>query len=156
MNNTLRKELREKGVGDTIFTRARNVEKKLDIGNLYLKFEGGNPTGTMKDRASYSCLRNAVEKGYQQAAIASCGNFGASIVYFSKILGIETHIYIPEKFHSPRVPEIKKMGGILHRVKGTYEDSVDISTLQMLLKKDGIMQTLEPLKTLKHPWKPTV
>jgi threonine synthase len=130
MKNTLRKELRKQGVGDTIFTQARNLEKKLDIRNLYLKFEGGNPTGTMKDRASFSCLRNAVEKGYQRVAIASCGNFGASIVYFSKVLGLEAHVYIPEKFHSPRVPEIKKMGGILHRVKGTYEDSVDASTSQ--------------------------
>jgi threonine synthase len=114
-------------IGDTIFTRSRNIEKLLDIRKIYLKFEGGNPTGTMKDRASYACLKLANRQGYDKAVIASCGNFGASFVDLAKDFNIEVHVYIPEGYHTPRIQDMKRQGGIIHRVSGTYEDLVDLS-----------------------------
>jgi threonine synthase len=70
----LQGELISHGIGDTIFTRSRNLEQLLGYSNIYLKFEGGNPTGTMKDRAAYACLKVAKENGYKELALASCGN----------------------------------------------------------------------------------
>jgi threonine synthase len=123
----LQVELIKHGIGDTIFTRSRNLERLLRYSNIYLKFEGGNPTGTMKDRASYACLRLAKEKGFSELAIASCGNFGASFVNLSRIFGITTHVYIPEKYHTPRIAEMERQGGVIHRAPGTYEDVVEYS-----------------------------
>jgi threonine synthase len=123
----LQEELIAHGIGDTIFTRSRNLEQLLEFGNIYLKFEGGNPTGTMKDRAAYSCLKMAKEKGFGELAIASCGNFGASFVHVSRIFGITTHVYIPEKYHTPRIAEMEKKGGVIHRAPGTYEEVVEFS-----------------------------
>ena len=127
MTAMLQKELIIHGIGDTIFTRSRNLEQLLGYSNIYLKFEGGNPTGTMKDRAAYACLRVANEKRYRELAIASCGNFGASFVALSRIFGITTHVYIPEKYHTPRIAEMERMGGVIHRAPGTYEEVVDLS-----------------------------
>jgi threonine synthase len=123
----LQGELISHGIGDTIFTRSRNLEQLLGFSNIYLKFEGGNPTGTMKDRATYACLRLAKELGYKELAIASCGNFGASFVHLSRIFGITTHVYIPEKYHTPRIAEMERRGGVIHRAPGTYEEVVDSS-----------------------------
>jgi len=123
-----RKEYKEHGIGDTLFARLKNMEKLLDFSKFYVKFEAGNPTGTMKDRASYATLSHAKENEFNTIAVASCGNFGASIVKFSKIFEITPHVYIPESFHSPRIAEIEKMGGIIHRAPGTYEDLVDLCT----------------------------
>ncbi len=123
----LQEELIAHGIGDTIFTRSRNLEQLLGFGNIYLKFEGGNPTGTMKDRAAYSCLKMAKEKGFGELAIASCGNFGASFVHVSRIFGITTHVYIPEKYHTPRIAEMERKGGVIHRAPGTYEEVVEFS-----------------------------
>ena len=123
----LQEELIAHGIGDTIFTRSRNLEQLLGYSNIHLKFEGGNPTGTMKDRASYACLRVAKEKGYKELAVASCGNFGASFVHISRIFGITTHVYIPEKYHTPRIAEMEKHGGVIHRAPGTYEEVVEYS-----------------------------
>jgi len=120
----LQAELISHGIGDTVFTRSRNLEQLLGYGNIYLKFEGGNPTGTMKDRAAYACLRLAKEKGYGEVVIASCGNFGASFVTLARIFGITAHVYIPEKYHTPRIAEMEKMGGVIHRAPGTYEEVV--------------------------------
>lgn len=126
----LQAELISHGIGDTIFTHSRNLEQLLGFGKIYLKFEGGNPTGTMKDRAAYACLRVAKEKGFGELAIASCGNFGASFVHLSRIFGITTHVYIPEKYHTPRIAEMERQGGVIHRAPGTYEEVVESSGVE--------------------------
>ena len=130
MTATLQGELISHGIGDTILTRSRNIEKLLGYSNIYLKFEGGNPTGTMKDRAAYACLKVAKEKGYRELVITSCGNLGASFVHLSWIFGITTHVYIPDKYHTPRIAEMERQGGVIHRAPGTYEEVVDISSLE--------------------------
>ena len=115
------------GIGDTVFTRSRNIEKLLDFSKIYLKFEGGNPTGTMKDRASLACLDLARREGHDKLVIASCGNFGASFVHLSRGFEIETHVYIPEGYHTPRIREMEASGGVIHRAPGTYEEVVEFS-----------------------------
>ena len=122
-----RKEFKEHGIGDTLFARLKNMEKLLDFSKFYVKFEADNPTGTMKDRASYATLSNAKANGFSTIAVASCGNFGASIVKLSQIFEIVPHVYIPESYHSPRIAEMERMGGIIHRAPGTYEELVDLS-----------------------------
>jgi len=126
----LKEELNNHGVGDTIFTRSRNIEKLLNFSKIYLKFEGGNPTGTMKDRAAVACLTVARERGYDALVIASCGNFGASFVHFARGFGIEPHVYIPAQYHTPRIGEMEREGGIIHRVRGTYEEAVEVSAAE--------------------------
>lgn len=122
-----RKEFKEHGIGDTLFARLKNMEKLLDFSKFYVKFEAGNPTGSMKDRTSYATLYHAKEQEFTAIAVASCGNFGASIVKLSQIFDIEPHVYIPESYHSPRIAEMERMGGIIHRAPGTYEELVDLS-----------------------------
>jgi threonine synthase len=122
-----RKKFKEHGIGNTLFSRLKNMEKLLGFSKLYVKFEAGNPSGTMKDRASYATLEFAKEAGFDIIAVASCGNFGASIVKLSKIFDIIPHVYIPESYHSPRIIEMEGMGGIIHRAHGTYEELVELS-----------------------------
>ena len=59
-----RKEFKDHGIGDTLFARLKNMEKLLDFSKFYVKFEAGNPTGTMKDRASYATLKYAKEQEF--------------------------------------------------------------------------------------------
>jgi threonine synthase len=125
-----RKKPKEYGIGDTLFTRLKNMEKLLDFSKFYVKFEAGNPTGTMKDRASYVTLVYAKDSGFDTIAVASCGNFGASIVKLSKIFNIKSHVFIPESYNGPRIVEMERMGGIIHRVPGTYEELVELSSLK--------------------------
>lgn len=125
-----RKEFKDHGIGDTLFARLKNMEKLLDFSKFYVKFEAGNPTGTMKDRASYATLKYAKEKEFDTIAVASCGNFGASIVILSKIFDIKPHVYIPESYHSPRIAEMERLGGVIHRAPGTYEELVELSGVE--------------------------
>jgi threonine synthase len=122
-----KREFKEHSIGGTLFARLKNMERLLGFNYFYVKFEAGNPTGTMKDRASYATLKNAKEKEHTTISVASCGNFGASIVQLSKIFDIEPHVYIPESYHSPRIAEMKRLGGVIHRAPGTYEELVEFS-----------------------------
>ena len=63
-------------VGDTALIRARNVERELGIRQIYLKFEGGNPTGTQKDRIAFAQAEDALRRGFDGMVLASCGNYG--------------------------------------------------------------------------------
>ena len=50
-------------VGDTSLVRARNIEREVGLRQIYLKFEGGNPTGTQKDRIAFAQAMDALEAG---------------------------------------------------------------------------------------------
>ena len=41
-------------VGYTNLTRGRNIEREIELRQIYLKFEGGNPSGTQKDRIAFA------------------------------------------------------------------------------------------------------
>jgi threonine synthase len=82
----------------------------------------------MRARASYACLKLARSHGYRNLVIASCGNFGASFVHLARNFDIETHVYIPEGYQTQRLWEIENKGGIIYRVPGTYEETVEFSS----------------------------
>jgi len=111
-------------VGNTIFVRSKNLEPLIGCDRLYLKFEGGNPTGTQKDRATLAILQAAANAGCDAVAIATCGNFGASFAHFGCALGFEVHIFFPSGYHMGRVREIKGYGADIHPVDGSYEVTV--------------------------------
>ncbi|MFW5645336.1 MAG: threonine synthase, partial [Bacteroidota bacterium] len=51
-------------VGDTSLTRVRNIERETGLRQLYIKFEGGNPTGTQKDRIAFAQCMDAIRRGF--------------------------------------------------------------------------------------------
>jgi threonine synthase len=114
-------------VGDTSFTRARNLEREYGIRQLYLKFEGNNPTGTQKDRIAFAQCHDALRRGYETITIATCGNFGASMALAARLAGLRCIIFIPENYHTERIQEMEQNGAQVTRHTGSYEDSVRFS-----------------------------
>jgi threonine synthase len=117
-------------VGDTAFTRARNLEREEGIRQLYLKFEGNNPTGTQKDRIAFNQCHDALRRDFSTITLASCGNYGAALAFASQLAGISCIIYIPENYHTERVQEMEKNGALVFRHPGSYEESVRYSIKQ--------------------------
>jgi len=117
-------------IGNTPLVHSRNITSSIRTKRLFLKFEGGNPTGTQKDRASLACLKLAKEMHYNELAIATCGNFGASFAYLAHGFGITPHVYIPANYRTERIDEIAHLGSIIHRIDGTYEDVVYASSIE--------------------------
>ncbi len=117
----------ESEVGDTTLARARNIERELGIRQLYLKFEGGNPTGTQKDRIAFAQAMDALRRGYDTITMATCGNYGVAMAFAAQIASLRCVICIPEAYHTKRIDEMRAMGAEIVRVPGDYERSVELS-----------------------------
>jgi len=117
----------ESEVGDTSLARARNIEREVGFRQLYLKFEGGNPTGTQKDRIAFTQVRDAVRRGFDAITLATCGNYGVAMAFASCLAGLRCIIHIPETYHTKRAQEMSDYGAEIIRNEGDYEKSVILS-----------------------------
>lgn len=120
-------------VGDTPLTRMRNVERETGLRQLFIKFEGGNPSGTQKDRIAFAQCLDALRRGYDIISIASCGNFGASMAQAAFLAGLHCKVFIPESYHTDRISEMEGYGAEVIRHPGSYEDNVYYSQQQARL-----------------------
>lgn len=120
-------DILESEVGDTILSRARNIEREVGLRQVYLKFEGSNPTGTQKDRIAFAQAMDALRRGFDAITVGTCGNYGAALSIAASMAGLRCIVYIPEGYHTKRVEEMIQSGAEIHRVDGDYESTVRIS-----------------------------
>jgi threonine synthase len=115
-------------IGDTMLARARNLEREVGKRQLYLKFEGGNTTGTQKDRIAFAQAMDALRLGYDSITTATCGNYGVALALAAKCASLKCIVYMPASYRSPRVGEMESLGARIERVPGDYERAVDVSS----------------------------
>ncbi len=111
-------------VGDTSMVRTRNIEREMGLRQLFLKFEGGNPTGTQKDRIAFAQAMDALRRGFDTVTVATCGNYGVAMAMACSLSGLHSLIFIPDGYHTKRVTEMEKLGAEIRRVPGDYEAAV--------------------------------
>jgi len=114
-------------VGDTSLVRARHLEREFGLRQLSLKFEGGNPTGTQKDRIAFAQCMDALRRGYEVITVATCGNYGVAIALAASLAGLKAVIHVPEAFHTRRIMEMQTLGAQIIRIAGDYETTVEAS-----------------------------
>jgi threonine synthase len=117
-------DITETDVGDTSLTRARNLEREAGLRQLFLKFEGGNPSGTQKDRIAFAQVRDAMRRGFEAITVATCGNYGAAMALAASLAGLRCIVFIPAGYRSRRVDEMTALGVEIVRVSGDYEAAV--------------------------------
>ncbi len=122
-------------VGDTSLARARNMEREFGIRQIYLKFEGGNPTGTQKDRIAFAQCMDALRRGYDTITVATCGNFGVALALSASLCGLRCLVMIPDRYHTKRLHEMTELGAIVERVPGDYEATV-VASRERALKDE--------------------
>ena len=111
-------------VGDTTLVRARNVEREVGLRQIYLKFEGGNPTGTQKDRIAFTQCMDAMRRGFDAITVATCGNYGVALAMAASLCGIRCRVFIPAAYHTRRTPDMRELGAEITHVPGDYENAV--------------------------------
>lgn len=115
-------------VGDTAMVRARNIEREVGTRQIFLKFEGGNPTGTQKDRIAFAQAIDALRRGFDTITLATCGNYGVACSLAASIASLKCKIFVPETYHTQRIKEMTDLGAEIIRVPGDYENAVIISS----------------------------
>jgi hypothetical protein len=114
-------DIMDSEVGDTSLTRARNVERQFGIRQLYLKFDGGNPTGTQKDRIAFAQVKDSMRRGFDSITVATCGNYGAALALAASVAGLRCVIFVPSAFHTRRRTEMDQRAAEICSVDGDYE-----------------------------------
>jgi len=81
--------------GDTPLIKARSLSKSLGL-EVYLKYEGANPTGSFKDRGMTVAVSKAKEEGAKAVMCASTGNTAASAASYASRAGLDCIVLIPK------------------------------------------------------------
>lgn len=122
-------------IGDSSLSRAKVLERENDVRQLYLKYEGDNPTGTQKDRIAFAQVYDALRRDYSVISLATCGNYGVAVALAADLAGLKCKIFIPESYHTDRITEMIALNAEIIRLEGSYEDVVYASS-QMAEKEE--------------------
>jgi threonine synthase len=109
--------------GGTPLLEAPRAAAALGIRQLWLKDEGSNPTGSLKDRASAVGVVKAVEAGAQVIACASTGNAASSLAGHAAAMGIRTAIFVPEYAADGKLAQLLVFGAHVFKVQGSYQQT---------------------------------
>ncbi len=115
-------------VGDTGLNRAKSLEREVDMRQLFIKYEGDNPTGTQKDRIAFAQVYDALRREYDRVSLATCGNYGVAVALAANLAGIGCKIYIPDSYNTERFVEMEMLGAEIIQLPGSYEDVVNKSS----------------------------
>jgi threonine synthase len=114
-------------VGWTPVVRADSLARHIGLKTLFLKDDGRNPSGSLKDRASAVGVVKAHEKRQKIIACASTGNAASSLAGMAASLGLRSVIFVPERAPEPKVTQLLIFGATVLRVQGSYEDAFHLS-----------------------------
>lgn len=114
--------------GNTPLLRARQLETLLnDTIELYLKFEGTNPTGSFKDRGMTVAVSKALERGLSIGICASTGNTSASAAAYCAIAGIKCAIVVPAgRIAAGKLSQALAHGAVVCAINGNFDDALRI------------------------------
>ena len=116
------------GEGNTPLIAAPNLARSIraDL-NIYLKYEGTNPTGSFKDRGMTLAISKAKEEGAAAVICASTGNTSASAAAYAARAGMRAYVLIPEGKIAPG----KLAQAMIHRatvvqVDGNFDEALSL------------------------------
>jgi threonine synthase len=114
-------------VGWTPLSDAPSLARHIGVKTLYLKDDGRNPSGSLKDRASSVGAVLARSQRKPILACASTGNAASSLAGMTASLGLRSVIFVPERAPEPKVTQLLIFGATVFRVLGGYDDAFRIS-----------------------------
>ncbi|WP_455242094.1 threonine synthase [Petrachloros mirabilis] len=116
------------GEGNTPLIRAARLAKKIAPGiDLYLKFEGANPTGSFKDRGMTMAISKAVEAGARAVICASTGNTSASAAAYGARAGLAVYVLIPAgKIAMGKLSQAMMHHATVIQIDGNFDQALEI------------------------------
>ena len=114
------------GEGNTPLIRLNNIPKELGKAvDIYVKYEGLNPTGSFKDRGMTMAVTKAVEEGSRAVICASTGNTSASAAAYAARAGITAFVLIPEgKIAMGKLAQTMMYGAVTIQLRGNFDDGM--------------------------------
>jgi threonine synthase len=109
------------GEGSTPLLHAPRISRRLGV-ELYLKWEGANPTGSFKDRGMTVATSRAAEAGARSVICASTGNTAASAAAYAARAGLVAVVLQPAgAVASGKLAQARALGARVLEVRGSFD-----------------------------------
>lgn len=134
--------------GNTPLIRAANLQKRsgMDL-DLYLKFDGMNPTGSFKDRGMTMAISKAVESGSKAVICASTGNTSASAAAYAARAGIKAVVIIPEgKIALGKLAQALIHDSKVLQIDGNFDDALRVVKRLVDLYPITLVNSINPFR----------
>lgn len=112
--------------GGTPLIRAPGMAKALGIGTVWIKDEGLNPTGSLKDRASAVAVVKAQEAEASVIICSSTGNAASSLAGACASLGMSSVILVPHYAAEGKVAQLLIFGATVVSIQGSYQQAYQL------------------------------
>ncbi|MGB5442514.1 MAG: threonine synthase [Gammaproteobacteria bacterium] len=114
------------GEGNTPLIKLENIPGEIgkDV-DLYIKYEGLNPTGSFKDRGMTMAVTQAVAEGSSAIVCASTGNTSAAAAAYAARAGITAFVLIPEgKIALGKLAQAMIHGAVVIQIRGNFDEGM--------------------------------
>lgn len=132
--------------GETpLIPSARLAERVAPGANLYLKFEGTNPTGSFKDRGMTTAITDALARGSRTVICASTGNTAASAAAYAARAGLKCAVVVPEgKVAAGKLAGAVAYGASVLAVKGGFDVALSMVREACQVEPIALVNSLNP------------
>ena len=114
--------------GGTPLYKCDALGKELGIKNIWVKYEGANPTGSFKDRGMTIGVSHAVEIGAKMVGCASTGNTSASLAAYAAKAGLKCAVFLPSgKVAAGKLAQAMFFGAKVVSIDGNFDDALRIA-----------------------------
>jgi threonine synthase len=134
------------GEGSTPLLEAPRLSERLGV-ELWLKWEGSNPTGSFKDRGMTVAVAKAVEEGATAVVCASTGNTAASAATYAARAGLTAVILMPAgAVARGKIAQAQAVGARLFEVQGPFEGALDAARELGRRGSHALVNSLNPYR----------
>jgi len=114
--------------GNTPLIKCENLARKIGVeAEIYVKFEGCNPTGSFKDRGMTMAVTKAKEAGSEAIICASTGNTSASAAAYGAKGGLKTFVLIPDGYIAlGKLSQAMMYGAEIIAIQGNFDVALEM------------------------------
>jgi len=134
--------------GNTPLFHAQNLAGFLQCGfDIYLKFEGANPTGSFKDRGMTLAISKAKEEGARAVVCASTGNTSASAAAYAARAGLKAIVLIPDgKIALGKLAQALIHGAQVLQIAGNFDEALEMVRVLSQKHPLTLVNSLNPFR----------
>ncbi len=115
------------GEGETPLVRSPSLEKRTGAGEVWLKYEGANPTGSFKDRGMVMAIAKALEDGSDTAICASTGNTAAAAAAYSARGGMRCVVLVSEQIAAGKMAQVQMYGADVVVLEANFDERLQLA-----------------------------
>ncbi len=133
--------------GGTPLYNTRALGAEIGVKDLYVKYEGANPTGSFKDRGMTVGVSHAVELGVKTVGCASTGNTSASLAAYAAKAGLKCAVFLPSgKVAAGKLAQAMFFGAKVLSIDGNFDDALALARKMADEKKLYLLNSINPYR----------